>query len=74
MNWDAIGAVGEVVGAFAVVLTLIFLAREVRLSRLANEAASVDALATGWNSNPLSRAKVWGSRKLGVVEELDTWR
>ena len=26
MNWEAIGAVGEVLGAFAVVLTLVYLA------------------------------------------------
>ena len=33
MNWDAIGAVGEIVGAIAVVLTLIYLAVQVRHSR-----------------------------------------
>ncbi len=30
MNWDAIGAVGETVGAIAVVATIIYLARQVR--------------------------------------------
>ena len=30
MNWDAIGAVGEIIGAFAVVVTLFYLARQVR--------------------------------------------
>lgn len=30
MNWDAIGAVGEVVGALAVVLTLLFLSQQLR--------------------------------------------
>ena len=30
MNWEAIGAVGEVVGALAVFLTLLYLARQVR--------------------------------------------
>ncbi len=29
MNWDAIGAVGEILGALAVVLTLMYLARQV---------------------------------------------
>lgn len=28
MNWDAIGAIGEIVGALAVVLSLIYLAWE----------------------------------------------
>lgn len=30
VNWDAIGAVGEVVGAFAVVMTLIYLSVQTR--------------------------------------------
>ena len=30
MNWDAISAVGEVVGAVAVVATLLFVARDIR--------------------------------------------
>ena len=31
MNWDAIGAVGEIIGAVAVVLTLIYLTIQVRI-------------------------------------------
>ena len=30
MDWDAIGAIGEVVGALAVVLTLIYFSRQIR--------------------------------------------
>ena len=30
MNWEAIGAIGEIVGAVAVVLTLAYLAIQVR--------------------------------------------
>ena len=30
MNWEAIGAVGEVLGAFAVFASLIYLARQIR--------------------------------------------
>ena len=30
MNWDAIGAIGEVVGAVAVVVTLLFLSLQLR--------------------------------------------
>ena len=32
MNWDAIGAVGEIVGAIAVVATLFYLARQIQQS------------------------------------------
>lgn len=40
MDWQAIGATGEVIGALAVVLTLVYLSREVRHS---TEAAHIAA-------------------------------
>ena len=44
MNWDAIGAVGEIMGAGAVIATLIYLARQIRDSaRAARSAAVTDA-------------------------------
>ena len=30
MNWDAIGAIGEIIGAIAVVSTLFYLAVQIR--------------------------------------------
>jgi len=33
MNWDAIGAIGETIGALAVVITLAYLAVQIRVSR-----------------------------------------
>ena len=36
MNWEAVGAFGEVVGALAVVVTLVYLARQIRGSAAAN--------------------------------------
>ena len=41
MNWDAIGAIGEIVGAMAVVVTLIYLAAQVRQSTVATQAATL---------------------------------
>ena len=38
MNWEAIGAIGEVVGAIAVVATLIYLAAQVRQGKEATDA------------------------------------
>ena len=35
MNWDAIGAFGEIVGAAAVVISLVYLATQIRVSNLA---------------------------------------
>ena len=43
MNWDAIGAVGELVGALAVLVTLIYLAIQVRHTRRAQEAEAIRA-------------------------------
>jgi hypothetical protein len=50
MNWDVVGVIAEVAGAIAVVVTLMFLALEVRRNRNATESASVDALAVGFNA------------------------
>jgi hypothetical protein len=33
MNWDAIGAIGEIAGAIAVILTLVYLASQVRYAK-----------------------------------------
>ncbi len=41
MNWDAIGAVGEITGAFAVVISLIYLALQIRSQ---NSQAKLSAL------------------------------
>ena len=40
MNWDAIGAIGEVLGAVAVLLTLIYLALQIRQNTLAIQSAA----------------------------------
>ena len=43
MNWDAIGAIGEILGAIAVVLTLFYLATQIRQStKLARADMSKD--------------------------------
>ncbi|HSG87586.1 MAG TPA: hypothetical protein VLA56_00120 [Pseudomonadales bacterium] len=38
MNWDAIGAVGEILGALAVFASLIYLGRQIRFSALATRS------------------------------------
>lgn len=44
MNWEAIGAVGEIGGAIAVIATLIYVATQVKGSaRAARSAAVTDA-------------------------------
>ena len=41
MNWEAISAIGQLVGALAVVISLIYLAREVRSSAHATQLAAM---------------------------------
>lgn len=40
MNWEAVGAIGEIVGAAAVVVTLVFLAAQIRLSARATQESN----------------------------------
>ncbi len=39
MNWEAIGAVGETVGALAVLVTLVYLAMQIRQNTKSVQAA-----------------------------------
>jgi len=50
MNWDAIGAVGELLGAIAVVVTLAYLAVQIRQNTSAVKASSHHAITDSFNS------------------------
>ena len=43
MNWDAIGAMGEILGAVAVLVTLVYLAIQIRLNTLEIRAGRVES-------------------------------
>jgi hypothetical protein len=45
MNWEAIGAVAEILGASAVVASLLYLARQMRHNATATQAARRDTIA-----------------------------
>lgn len=49
MNWDAIGAVGEVIGAIAVVITLLFVARDIRQNSRSLSIAALRDTTAQWN-------------------------
>jgi hypothetical protein len=44
MNWDAIGAIAELLGAIAVLATLVYLARQIRQNRASVESASAETV------------------------------
>jgi hypothetical protein len=70
MNWEAIGAVGEIVGAFAVVITIAFLVFQLRQNTIAlrqqSERASADAIHA-W-SRTMMDPSVSGAVSKGYLE------
>ena len=76
MNWDAIGAVGEVLGAVGVIVTLVYLALQIRQNTQALRAASVDSMtniANGIRTNLFSDPNVTAiyMRGLADIESLN---
>ena len=48
MNWDAISAIGEIVGATAVVVSLIYLAFQIRAQNLEARVAAIHEISVGF--------------------------
>ena len=52
MNWEAVGALAELIGAAGVILSLIYLATQVRQSNQESRASMIHAIAAAgrdWN-------------------------
>ena len=49
MNWDAIGAISEILAAIAVVVTLIYLAKQIRQNSQAVEISALRDTTEQWN-------------------------
>jgi hypothetical protein len=49
MNWDAVGAIAELVGAFGVIASLIYLAVGIRQNTRASRAATFDSVTSEVN-------------------------
>lgn len=65
MNWDAIGAIGEIIGALAVVVTLIYLSRQIRH---ANQQGEIEAFRHTWdNLNQFCDALSESREKASIV-------
>ena len=43
MNWEAVGAIGEIAGALAVIVTLVYLSAQVRQNTRASRLAAIQA-------------------------------
>ena len=62
MNWEAFGAIGEAVGAVAVVLSLIYLGVQIKNQNAERRAATVQAFSDqqiSLMSNLIDNADIW---------------
>ena len=57
MNWEAIGAIGEITGALAVVVTLVYLSFQLRHNTYATRASTAQALEDSINNGNLWRPR-----------------
>jgi hypothetical protein len=53
LKWDAIGAVGEVIGAVAVLITLIYLARQVKENTRISKVSSMQTAVSNYQTHLL---------------------
>ena len=62
MNWEAIGAIGELMGATAVVVTLLYLVKQIKQNTQSTEAVGLQT----WQSNSTAHwLALAGNRELG---------
>jgi hypothetical protein len=64
MNWDAIGAIGEIIGAVAVIATLIYLARQIQQS---NRIALAESEISLRNSFGIANQAIYSDAELAKI-------
>jgi hypothetical protein len=65
MNWDAIGSIGETVGAIATVATLLYLSLQIRSNTLVTKRQSLDGM--------IDRIIRWQARLTSTPTHLGCW-
>ena len=77
MNWDAIGAVGEILGAIAVFLSLVYLASQIRAQNRESRISSVHEITEAFRQSleVLSVPEMAQIYVKGVIniDELSDW-
>lgn len=71
MNWTAIGAIGEILGAAGVIITLIYLARQVRQNTRATRLStshSIASAARDWNRPLLADPELAWTFQVGTED------
>lgn len=73
MNWEAIGAVGEVVGAIGVILTLVYLAYQIRQNTFQLEQNTVTARAAAQTASNVTlrenRQSIFATSEMASIFE-----
>lgn len=64
MNWDAIGAIGEIIGALAVFITLIYLALQIRQNTRAVNSSALDSTV---NTISIARQSIYENDDVAQV-------
>ena len=72
MNWDALGAIGETAGAIGVIVSLVYLATQIRSQNTESKLMAVENMTAQWNSfmsdmatNP-ELARIWSIGLAGL--------
>ena len=70
MNWEAIGAVGEILGALAVVVSIVYLAAQVKKQATESPLTATRALSRLYNEilDPAFQEKEFSSLYLNAVQ------
>ena len=50
MNWEAIGAIGEIAGALGVIFSLIYLATQIRNQNRESRLSAINSMTSQWNA------------------------
>ena len=74
MNWEAIGAVGEVVGATGVILTLVYLAYQIKQNTIQLEQNTITARAAAQTASNVTlrenRQSIFQSSEMASIFEM----
>jgi len=82
MNWDTIGAIGEIVAAIAVVATLLYLSKQIRQNSRSVEISALRDTTAQWNhwsemlatSADLADVVAKGNNSYGSLSESESLR
>jgi heme/copper-type cytochrome/quinol oxidase subunit 1 len=75
MNWEMISAVGQMLGAIGVIISIIYLAVKIRNQNKESQRAAMNVLTTHWSDliELLSRIPTWPRFGFAPYDRSTTW-